>query len=300
MNMPWYIFAAATPTLYSVTNYVDKFLIEKKIKDPIAITALSCIASGIIGLIIGIFKGFPNIGYFQITILFVAGILLTFYLIPYFEAMKIEDASTVVPLFQFIPVFTLILSTLILKESLSSKQIIGMFFVVFAGISISVNKLQGQMFKPRKSLYFMLLASFMYGLVGIIFRFVVKDANFWTTLSYEYIGSGIGGILLFLIPKVRENLRNQINQIKTSTGIITLNNGIAISAQISESYALSLAAVPLVNIIGSVQPAINLIEGIVLTKKFPHIITEDITFNTIRRKFLAIIFIFGGLYLVYF
>ena len=298
--MPWYLFAAATPTLYSVSNFVDKFLIEKRIKDPMAITALACIASGVLGVVIGIFTGFVNIGFAQILILIFAGILLTFYLIPYFEAMKLEDASRVVPLFQFIPVFTLILSTVILKETLSAKQILGLLLVVSAGLFISAEKIEGRMFRPRKSLYFMLLASFMYGLVGILFRFVVKEASFWTTLSYEYIGTGVGGMLLFLIPKVRKNLQNQISSIKSSAGIITFNNGIAIAAQMSESYALSLAAVPLVNIIGSIQPAISLVEGVILTKKFPHLIQEDITKAVVTHKFIAIIIIFIGLYLVYF
>ena len=298
--MPWYLFAAATPTLYSFTNFIDKFLIEKKIKDPIAITALACIASGFIGILVGIVTGFTNLGIGQIGILIFAGILLTFYLIPYFEAMKTEDASTVVPLFQFIPIFTLILSTIILKESLAVKQIFGLLLVVGAGLFISADKIRGKIFRPRKSLYFMLLASFMYGLVGILFRFVVKESDFWTTLSYEYIGSGVGGILLFLIPKVRNNLRNQIGAIKSSAGIITVNNGVAIAAQMSESYALSLAPVPLVNIIGSIQPAISLIEGIILTKKFPHLIQEDISKSVLNQKFISIIFIFIGLYLVYF
>ena len=298
--MPWYIFAAATPTLYSFTNFVDKFLIEKKIKDPIAITALSSVVSGLIGILIGILTGFQNLEIYQAGILIFAGILLTFYLIPYFEAMKLEDASTVVPLFQFIPVFTLILSTIILKETLSSKQIFGLLIVVGAGLFLSAKNISAKIFRPRKSLYFMLLACFMYGMVGILFRFVVKETSFWTTLSFEYMGSGIGGVLLFLIPKVRSNFQNQINAIKSSAGVITANNGITIMAQMSESYALSLAPVPLVNIIGSIQPAISLVEGIILTKKFPHLIKEDISKAVLTQKLISIIFIFVGLYIVYF
>src|SRR3989344_1719749 len=181
--MPWYLFALATPTLYSFTNFVDKFLIEKKIKDPIAITALAGLASGFIGLILGFFKGFENIGLSQTAILLFAGILLIFYLIPYFEAMKMEDASRIVPLYQFIPVFTLIISGLILQEHLNTRQIVGLLLVVAAGFLISAKKVEGGIFKPRKALWFMLVASFMYGSVGILFRFVVRDTNFWTTLS---------------------------------------------------------------------------------------------------------------------
>jgi transporter family protein len=298
--MPWYLFALATPTLYSFSNFVDKYLIEKRIKEPMAITAIACIVSGIIGIGIGLITGFTNIGFFQTILIVLAGILLTFYLWPYFEAMKIEDASRVVPLFQFIPVFTLILSSILLKETLSLKQIIGLILIVMAGVSLSAERLEGKMFRPRKSLWLMLLACLMYGFVGILFRLVVKEASFWTTLSYEYIGSGIGGILLFLIPRVRNSITSNIQQIKSSSGIITFNNSIAILAQMSESYAVSLVAVPLVNLIGSIQPMLSLGEGYILTKKFPNIIKEDISKTTIAYKLFSIILIFCGLYLVYF
>jgi uncharacterized membrane protein len=297
--MPWYFFAFLTPTFYSFSNFLDKFLIEKRIKEPIAITAIASIVSGILGLFIGIVTGFTYIGLSQTCLILFAGLLLTFYLIPYFAAMQIEDASTVVPLFQFIPVITLILSTIILKETLTFKQIIGLILVVVAGVSLASDKLEGKIFKPRKSLWFMLLASLMYGFIGILFRFVVRESNFWTTLSYEYIGSSIGGFLLLLIPKVRKYIIADFKQIKTSTGLISLNNGFSIIAQMSESYAYSLAAVPLVDLIGSVQPFITLIEGIFLTRKFPHLIQEDISHNVLKRKSISILLIFSGMYLVY-
>lgn len=66
--MPWYLFAALTPSLYSLTNFVDKFLLEKKLKDSITITALSCMASGILGIVIGLITGFVNLGLGQILI----------------------------------------------------------------------------------------------------------------------------------------------------------------------------------------------------------------------------------------
>lgn len=298
--MPWYIFAAATPAFYSFSNFIDKFLIEKKIKNPVLMTAISGLVSGLIGILIGLIVGFKNIGFIQIGLIIFAGILLIFYLLPYFEAMKIEDASRVVPLFQFIPVFTLILSSVFLKETLTNKQIVGLVLVVVSGFLLSVKKIEGGIFKPRKSLWFMLLASLMYGAIGILFRFVVKEAGFWTTLSYEYIGTGIGGAMLFLLPGIKKRLKKDMEAIKTSAGIITFNNGVAIAAQVSESYAISLAAVPLVNIIGSIQPLITLVEGILLTLWFPHLIKEDIRKEVVIHKLISILLIFIGLYLVYF
>jgi drug/metabolite transporter (DMT)-like permease len=297
--MPWYLFALLTPTLYSFNNFIDKYIIEKKIKEPLVMTAIASIISGILGIIIGLVTGFVNIGLFQISLIMFAGFLLIFYLLPYYEAIKIEDASTVVPLFQFIPIFTLILSAVILNETLTFKQTVGLMIVVIAGISIASEKLEGKLFKPRKSLWFMIVSSLMYSAIGILFRFVAKEASFWTTLSYEYIGCGIGGFLLFLLPKVRKNILSDIQQIKSTTGLIGLNNSISIIANISVSYAFTLATAPMVNLLGSIQSLLSLGEGYFLTKKFPNLIKENIRNDVIKNKLAFIILIFFGLYLVY-
>lgn len=298
--MPWYFFAAVPPVLFSVTNFIDKFLIEKKIKDPIAITVLSGFVSGVLGILFGILSGFEYPGLIEISLLLLAGILLIFYLLPYYKALKLEDASRVVPLFQFIPVFTLILSSIFLKETLLPKQTIGLILVVMAGFILSAEKIERKMFKPRKSLWFMLLASLMYGSVGIIFRFVVRQSDYWTTLSYNYIGTGLGALLLVALPKVRNSIRLQAKNIKSSLSLINLNNGFAILADMSGAYAISLATVPLVSIVGGVQPLVVLIYGLILSVWFPQIIKEDIRKTVVAHKIISILIIFAGLYLVYF
>lgn len=298
--MPWYLYAAVTPVLYSVTNFVDKFLIEKKIKDPIAITALSGLVSGALGILLGIFTGFKYLGLTQTALLLIAGLLLIFYLLPYYKALKLEDTSRVVPLFQFIPVFTLILSTIFLKESLSPKQTIGLLLVVSAGFILSAEKIEGKIFRPRKALWFMLLSGLMYGCVGILFRYVVRESDYWTTLSWNYIGTGLGAILLLLLPKIRLSIKSQVREIKSSLVIINANNGIAILADMSGAYAISLATVPLVNIIGGIQPLVVLILGLILSVWFPQIIKEDIRKVVVAHKLISILLIFSGLYLVYF
>jgi drug/metabolite transporter (DMT)-like permease len=109
--MPWYLFALVAPTLYSVSTYVDKFMLEKRIRDPLAVTALSGLLSGILGIIIGTVTGWKAIGGSGIWILLGSGLLLIIYLIPYYEAMKRDETSRVTPLFGFVPVFTLIISS---------------------------------------------------------------------------------------------------------------------------------------------------------------------------------------------
>jgi len=297
--MPLYVFAALTPIFYSFSVITDKFLIEKKIKDPYVLTIVFGLMTGVMGIVLGFITGFQQIGFVQIGFMMFAGMLLLLYLFPYFEAMKIDEASRVIPLYQFIPVITLILSSIFLKETLTYKQIIGLLIVVSGALLISMEKIEGRIFRPRKSFWLILLSSLMYGSIGILFRFVVKNTSVWTTLSYEYIGTGITALILFLfIPRINNGLKKDIKSIRSSIGLIGLDKGLGICAQISEGFALSLAAVPLVSTIGSIQPIIMLIEGVILTMWFPHIIKENIRKETIAHKFISILIIFFGLYLV--
>ncbi|MBI5613401.1 EamA family transporter [Candidatus Gottesmanbacteria bacterium] len=298
--MSWIFFALLTPTFYSFTNILDKYLLDKRIKDPLALTALSGIITGCIGITIGFFTGFQFIGVLQILLLVFSGVLLLYYLIPYFAAMKLEDASRVVPLFQFIPVFTFILSAVFLKEFLTTRQIFGLMMVVVSGILLSLKKVDGSILTPRKSLWLMLVSSLMYGLIAILFRFVAKENSFWTMISYQYIGTGIGGVFLFLFPRIRNGFTSRVLEIKKSFGIVVVGHFLSMVAQVSESYAVTFVSVPLVNIIGSIQPVFVLVFGIILTLWFPHIIKEDIKKAVVAHKFVSVVFMFLGLILVYF
>jgi drug/metabolite transporter (DMT)-like permease len=241
--MPWYIFALLAPILFSVSNYIDKFLLEKRIRDPFAITALTALFSGILGVGIGIVTGWKPIGGLGIWIAMAAGILLVLYLLPYFEALKREDASRVIPLFGFIPVFTLVLSSLFLHESLAPRQIVGIFIVVAGGFVLSLRRIEGRILRPRPALWLMLLSSVMYGVVSILFRFVARDVGFWTILSWEYIGKGVGAAFLMSLPVIRRSISSQMKGLKKSIGILLANDGIAILGQMSEDYAVTLALV---------------------------------------------------------
>lgn len=298
--MPWYFFAATTPILYSIVNFIEKYLLVKKIQDPLALAAISGLITGLLGLILGFITGFKFIGLNSIILLLFAGVLQVFYTIPYFTALNSDDTSRVVPLMQFIPVFTLILSIIFLNETMTIKQIIGLAIVVLTGIYLSSDKIDGKIFKLRKAFWFMLLAAFMFGTSSILFRFVSRDSNFWINLSYQFMGMGIASFILLIIPKIRRKIITQTKLLKSVVGLVAIVNGIVILAQMTEAYAVTLVAVPYVNLIGSIQPIVLLIFGIILTKWIPNIIKEDISNSIVFKKLVSVLFILVGFYLVYF
>lgn len=298
--MPWFIYALITPFLYSFSNYFDKYIVVKKIKNPINLAMFGGIISGVIGIIIFAFRGFPILSPLHTGAMIASGIFLILYLIPYFKALSLDDTSRVIPIFQTIPVFILIFSFFLLNESLSIKQFIGFVLILGASFGLMMDKLDVGIFKPRPAFWYMVFSSVMYAGLNVLFRFVVKQSDYWTTLGYQYMGTGIGALILYLLFINKKHLIKDIKTFKSMFGFFAGNSTVAILANMSETYAISLAPVALVSIVGGTQPFFVLSLGLILSFFFPKIIKEDVRISTIKQKIIAITLIFIGLYVIYF
>lgn len=296
--MSWFWYAIASPFFYTLTTFIDKFLVDRKIKFPIVITVMNGFMMAGVGAILGILGFFQPIPITHMLLIFLAGILMDLYLWPYYKALQRDDASTIMPLYQFIPVFVLFMSAIFLHETVSMRQMIGFLLIILGGFVISVERGNSKIFKPRRALWYMMLSSFLYSCVLVLFRFVTVSYGFWTTLAYEFVGMGIGSCLLLLLPQVRSAFSHEKKVLRSSLGIILTNNMFGLLAQMSEAYALSIAAAPLVSIVISVQPLMVLVLGVVLSVVIPHIIKEDIRRRVVGVKLLMIVLMIIGMYFI--
>ncbi len=280
--------AILSPALYGITNFIEKFLVEKKIKDPVIVPIFGGITTFVIGTIILAFSGFPSLPRLELVLILLSGIFLELYLIPYFIALSEEDASRIIPLFQFIPFFILILSYFFLKENLDRQQLLGFLLIFCGGFALGVKQIKGGIFKLRKALYLMIAASFLYSLNSIIFKFVAISANFWTTIAYQFMGMGLGALLLLSIHSYRQKFSHDVHLATFQVwSLLSLNQIIVILAQLVLSYAYLLAPIALVSVVaGGAQPLLVLSYGLILTRFFPHIIKEDIKkiHNSIKTR----------------
>jgi drug/metabolite transporter (DMT)-like permease len=264
-----------------------------------ALTVAGGTFSGVLGIVFGLFGGFQPVTPVQLATILGAGMLMAIYIWPYFEALKRDDASTVVPLFQLVPVFVLGFSALFLGESLSARQWIGFALILVSGLALGAEKLDGRLFRLRPSLWYMVLSCLLYASVLVLFRISSLSIGFWPTLTYEFIGTGIASLMLLFIPSIRRVFSRQMREVRSIVGIIAVNNVICILAQMSEAFALSLVAAPLVSIVGGAQPLFVLLIGYILTRWYPHITEEDVRAHILGMKFGMIALMGLGLYFVY-
>lgn len=297
--MSWIFYALLTPILFSFTNVTEKYLIEKRIKNPIFLSIIYGLFYFVVAFVLFIFHGFIFLPTKETILIISSGIFLDFYLVPYFKALAIEETSRVIPLFQIIPVFALILSFIFLGEVISIKQFVGLCIVLIASFVISAEKLDFSILKPRKSFWYMMFSSLLYTIAAILFKFTVIHVNFLTTFEYQSIGTGIGGILLLLYKPYKNAFTREVKIIpKHLYLIISGLNLIGIIGELATSYAYFLAPVALVTVVGGTQPLFVLLLTVLLSYFFPSFLKEDIRKETIGFKLITIIAIGVGIILI--
>lgn len=106
----WIFYAIFAQSLITVTNFIDKLMLNKYIRDSSIIVIFSASMAVLVSVVIFLIRGFPDFSFQQALLILLAGVATEFAIIPYFKALDADDPSRVVPLFQSIPVFTLLLS----------------------------------------------------------------------------------------------------------------------------------------------------------------------------------------------
>lgn len=160
--MNWIILSLAGVAIWGANNIIDKIFLEKYIKNSSSATILMGLVGLLVSLSLLVFTGIPEFSTRDFLIIFASGLVLTLFALPYYKSLSLDDASRVVPVFQFIPIFYLLLAYIFLGESLQQKSLVGFLIVLVGSLFIAMEKFDLSIFKIRPSFLFMLLASFMY------------------------------------------------------------------------------------------------------------------------------------------
>ena len=121
--MNWLFFALLAPAIYAVINFIDKYLLEKVIKDYRGMPIYTAISGLIVGTILWVINGFPLLPIKDGLLILLTGILSIFGFSFYFRALAEEQASKIVVLFQMTPVIVLILSLIAVKRRKERKKV---------------------------------------------------------------------------------------------------------------------------------------------------------------------------------
>lgn len=296
----WFFIALAAPFLWAVANIFDQYLVTKYSNGKRGSGGL-VLFSSLIGIVVAILIGLFTNGIFQISIsdkllLILTGGISIVWIILYLFTLEIEDVSAVVPWFLTVPIFGYALGYLFLGELLSVQQLIGSLIVLTGVLLISIDfSGHKKKFKWRPAIY-MLIACFLIAICGVIFKYVTIGNNYWVSSFWEYAGLGFFGIVIYIfVPK----FRREFMLMNKNGGLMifilnTFSEALSVLGNLLTNYAILLAPVTLVYLVGSFQPAIVLFLTLFTTKYFPDIAKENLTRNVLLPKIIAIIIMIIG------
>lgn len=297
--MNWLFFALLGPAIYVIINFIDKYIISRKIKDYSAMPIFGSITGFVIGLLFWALSNYPILQPFDALILILSGVFTIWGTVFYFKALSSEEASNVVLFFQAIPLMVLVLSIIFLHESLTLAQGFG-FLIILAATTYALKKTGGARFRLNKALILVLIADAFWAVAAVLVTLAINANSFTEILSYESWGIGVGGLILYLFfPKKRRAFHKTVQTAGLKIiFIVFVNEVVFVIAKSVTYYAYSLGPTAQVSVLGGTQVLFGVLYGWFLTKKFPKIFKEDIRRSILIKKFILAIFTVFGILLI--
>src|SRR5882757_10727080 len=298
----WLAFAFSGPILWAVSTHIDKFLVDKYFRH--SDTAVLMVFTALLGVI-----ALPAIWLFDPKVLAlpwlatgvmtVSGILYMGAMLFYLRAIQSEEASVVAPLFQANTLFTFALGLVVLHEIPRWPQLVGAGLVVTGALSLSLDKkLHLGRFKPRLVLL-MCGATFVLALSSVVFKFFAVQDEFWSTTFWTFVGEGLFGVGILLVPKYRKQFVTLFRKNPGAvTGINAANELINLGGGLGVRYASLLAPVALVSAISATSTFFVFLFSVLLTLFFPQAGREDLSARNVIQKAVGGALIMAGVALI--
>ena len=297
--MGWMYVALLAPAFWALGNHIDKYLLDKQL-DRRGVGSLmlfsALIGLPVMALILLLHPDVLRITVLDAGIMILNGILYVLGLLPYFYALKKDEASIVVPLFQTTAVFSYALGLLILGEQLTFWQLSAALLIICGSLMVTLDlRQQGSKLKAEV-LALMLLASLLNALNWLLFKFVAIRENFWVSSFWEYAGFvTIGIFMLAGVTSYRREFMLVLQQSKFNIlGLVALNETVSLAAKIATNLASLLAPIALIATVHGLQPFFVFIYGVLLTLYLPRFGSERLGTRIVLQKVMAMALMIAG------
>lgn len=292
--MSWVLFSILAALIWAIKGILDKFMLANYIKKPIVpVLILGMFDLAAIALIF-LVNGLDPLSPQNLGLAFVGGLASLMIIVLYFKAVQIEEISRVIALIYITPLFVTILAALFLGEIFTLDKYAGILLLITGAIMISY-KLGKLAF--GKAFWYMLLASFAFGIYAIITKYLLGFADFWSVFSYTRLG-----MIICLIPVFFFRYRDLASAVrergKMAVVSASSSEAINLAALLLFTAAASTGFITLVEALTAVEPFFVLFFTVILSLFYPMILREETGKKIIAIKLLAIILIFSGTLLI--
>ena len=208
-----------------------------------------------------------------------------------------EEVSRVIPLLQLTPVFVLILSSLLLRETLNPQEYVAFGLLVLGGTLFAVRL--GKGIRISLALYLMILSSFLLAVYSVALKYLFSTQDFYTVFIWVQIAGFIAFFQLLSFRPLRSSLVTTYKTTNWKIGVILVaEQAVAYVSVFAYSYAIAHGPITLISSVGATQPLFVLLFATVLSYRFPRVLREELTRMDLALKGLGLIAILSGTYLI--
>ena len=120
--MNWVVLSLIAPVITALVIFVDKYVVEHKIKDSLGMPVFSATTAFLFGSLVWLVTGTPTLSPYNTFIVLLSGFVSMQAYALYYYALARSHAGYIIATMQTTPIFTLILSALFLHDKLSLKS----------------------------------------------------------------------------------------------------------------------------------------------------------------------------------
>lgn len=299
--MNWVLISVIAYFLSGANSVIDKYLLHRSIPHPLVYAFYVGIFS-IFSVIIAPFGlVWPGVEHFLYAI--GVGVIFLGALVAFFIALKADEASRIVALVGgATPGFILVLSIFVFGVTPTHREFLALALLVFGTVVISTRRnqkcslIEFHKHECVQSTEIALLAAFLFALFFVSAKFVFNSQEFISGFVWTRVGSFLGAILLLFIPFVRRQIFHTTKTVKTKTGaLFVINKTLAGVAFFLLNYAIAIGNITLVNALEGVKYLFILAIMLIITRKLPTVLAEEITPFVLIQKTVAVVSIALGL-----
>ncbi len=255
--MAWYLWACLPPFLWSLSSVFDQMISRDYFKNkPNIFLTFTGLTTAVFA--VGLYLYNPNVlqvsfrEMLQMLLLGGMGVLGAWL---YFLALDRRGAEIVVPIFQTIPAFVILLAYIFLSETITSRQSIAAAIIIFGSLGMTIDVHNIRFYKRTWALCF--ASSIFYAAIIVLMKYLSlshswETITFWTCMAWVLFGL-VGFTFL------KAHRKRIMRMIKKSKGKIifynTVQDGLDIAAHATMIIALTVGpSAGLVNLLNGLQP----------------------------------------------
>lgn len=282
----------------SVTGIIDKFVLVKYVRDPLAYLAVLVAMQQIFILAVPAYLGWGYVYPHSLYAMAAGGVQVVLWA-AYLMALNREETCRVAAMVYVFPVFVFLGAYLILGETLSTRHYAGGALLVASAFFVSYRPEQGSASAGLSpALKYMAVFWIFTAVYALAAKLLLAFMSEWHLMLWSSLGS-----LLAVLPILaKSSLRRE--------ALDYLRGGpLLLSAMLADElfdllgrgafiFAYAAGSVALVSSVSALQPFITLLYVAALGLAFPGMLVEELDRRTLALKGLAIIMIVAGVYLV--